>query len=325
MNNRANDNPQKWLRRIRWFITVFAVGYLYYELFIHHNIRDIANYASEVFGSNPWPLLIVLVLMPVNWLIESFKWKYLMSTIRPIALWEAVKGILMGVSIGLFTPNGIGEFAGRMVVVPKPHRESSISASIAGSMAQLAITITIGGACVVYFISELVAPNAEILALVVTSITIVVGFILYFRMPFVVRKLFNRIPWFKNHQDFVNAFDKFSKRSLVSAYIISLLRYIVFCTQVFVLIYYTVDFEVALSPMKLFFLIPVFFYVQTLIPTIALGEVGIRGAVLIYLLPHAANTLPILMATTAIWLINIVAPALMGLGISFTQKLKAEA
>jgi Lysylphosphatidylglycerol synthase TM region len=320
LNIKVNDNPQRWMKRIRWFTAIFALVYLYYELFIHHNSSEIVQYAIDIFATNPWPLIAVFLLMPINWLLETIKWRFLLRHIYHLGIAQAIKGVLMGVSVGLFTPNGIGEFAGRMLVVPGKYRESSISASIAGSMAQLAITITIGGACVVFFAGSVLTPNYTVAVSILSAITIVLGFILYFRMPRIASFLLNRWAWFRKHQQFVDTFQNFNKRSLTKAYFISLLRYLVFCSQIYILVRYTVSFDVAFSSLKLFFLMPVYFYIQTLIPTIALGEVGIRGAVLIYLLSSATSTLPILMATTLVWLINIVVPSMLGLIVSFTHK-----
>jgi hypothetical protein len=67
------------------------------------------------------------------------------------------------------------------------------------------------------------------------------------------------------------------------------------------------------------------FFALAIVPTIALAELGVRGKISIYLFgAFSTNTLGIVLTATAIWLINLVVPALAGslflLGIKFFRK-----
>lgn len=305
------------MRIARWIIAIVALAYLIYELTVHHNSGEIIRYTKKVFSQNPWPLIIVLCLTPVNWMLETWKWQYMLRPLCRISYLTTLKGVLMGVFVSLFTPNGIGEFVGRMWVVEADKREASIGSSIAGNMSQLAITITFGGACIVFFSTRFLLPGYQILINVLSVLTVIIGFILYFRMPEIANWLFRRFSWFKKHQQFVDTFNSYGFIALSVAYVLSLVRYLVFCFQMFVLVRFTVTFESGNTPENLFFLMPVYFYIQTLVPTVALGEIGIRGAVLTFLLDGALSPIPIVMTTTLIWLTNIVLPAVVGLILSF--------
>ena len=62
------------------------------------------------------------------------------------------------------------------------------------------------------------------------------------------------------------------------------------------------------------------FLSMSIIPTIALTELGVRGSVAIYFGYISSNTIGILTASFALWIINLVVPAI--LGVLFVYQLK---
>ena len=60
---------------------------------------------------NQW--FVLLLLMISNFLIESIKWRLVVSSNNSISILKAVKGVLVGQTFAFFTPNRIGEYAGR--------------------------------------------------------------------------------------------------------------------------------------------------------------------------------------------------------------------
>lgn len=72
-------------------------------------------------------------------------------------------------------------------------------------------------------------------------------------------------------------------------------------------------FDVQLLPWQVISAVTVLFLILAVVPTIALAELGIRSKASIALFSiFSTNTLGILMATAAIWLINIIFPAVAG-------------
>jgi hypothetical protein len=90
-----------------------------------------------------------------------------------------------------------------------------------------------------------------------------------------------------------------------------LLRYVVFTTQFYFLLEV---FGVRGSFANEILLINMVFFVMTLIPTFALAEIGVRGAVATYFLSKlSVDSLAILNASISLWLINLVIPAIAGI------------
>ena len=62
-------------------------------------------------------------------------------------------------------------------------------------------------------------------------------------------------------------------------------------------------------------------FVVSVIPTIAITEIGVRGSVALFLFGLvSANTVGILSATFVMWVINLLLPALIGTIFIFTLK-----
>ena len=310
MNNHKNHKTR--ILIIKWLVALIALGFLYYEIFVRHQAVSLFNeYKHTVIQI--WPsLLMVLLLMPLNWFIESLKWRRLLLNTTKISKYNAVKGVLMGVSLGLFTPNGVGEFAGRIWVVEKKYREQAVSSSIVGSLSQLCITITIGGALIVFFASQLIAKDWLLTAQILAGLTVLFGFYAYYKMPEIAGALLTRIKVFNRFGKFRDSMASFSKKALTKAYLSSLLRYVVFCTQLGVLII-TVGGLSSKEAMLVVGLIPVYYYIQTIVPTVALSEIGVRGLIMLFLFSSILLESEVILISFIIWIVNLIVPGLIGL------------
>ena len=225
---------------------------------------------------------------------------------------KAFQGVLMGVALGLFTPNGVGEFAGRVWVVKDEFRERAVSSSIVGSLAQLCITITIGGAFVAFFTSQLIVEEWLMMAQVLAVTTIIIGIVAYYKMPQIAAKVLDKIPFFKRYEQFSHALTTYTKGALSEAYLWSFIRYCTFCTQLGILLIGIGGIE-SIHIITIITLIPVYYYIQTIIPTVALSEIGVRGMILLTLFSNILVESEVILVSFLIWVINLIIPGLVGL------------
>ncbi len=293
-------------------MSLVAVSFLFYEIFVRHDAITLVTDYGDIIKQNSNSILLVFMLMPINWLLETYKWRRLVNHRDAMTGPQAFQGVLMGVALGLFTPNGVGEFAGRVWVVKDDQREKAVSSSIAGSLAQLCITITIGGAFVVFFTSQFVAQEWLRTAQVLAVLTVVIGIISYYKMPVIASIILSKISFFDRYDKFRTSLSSFSRKALSEAYFWSLLRYIVFCSQLGILIYAIGEFEMY-EVIGLVSLIPVYYYVQTIIPTVALSEIGVRGMIMMFLFSGVLMESEVLLISFLIWVINLIIPGLIGL------------
>jgi hypothetical protein len=87
---------------------------------------------------------LLLLLMILNWLVESIKWKIAVASVQPVSLFRAFKAVLAGVSVSLSLPNRIGEYLGRVLYLEPAQRVQAISVTVVASFSQLIVTILMG-------------------------------------------------------------------------------------------------------------------------------------------------------------------------------------
>ena len=95
-------------------IVLLAVGYITRRFFTTDDPVSILTHLYRAITFFPLTFLAVLLLMPVNWMLEGLKWKLAAGQQVKLSFGNAMRGVLAGVTIGTATPNRIGEFAGRI-------------------------------------------------------------------------------------------------------------------------------------------------------------------------------------------------------------------
>ena len=257
--------------------------------------------------------------MFANWGCESLKWQVLISHIQPISFLKAFRAILSGLSVSLAmnTPNGTGEYVGRILYINEGNRLRAITLTFVGSISQLIVTMVLGIIGIFLLrehlnsattVSVFLVKWSDALAYASIAITIALVFI-YFKIGVLIR-LLEKIPFVSKYTYFIQKLEDFGWKELLKVLLISLLRYSVFVVQYLLLLQV---FHVGLDPITSVWLIAIMFLALAIIPTIALAELGVRGKISIFLFGmFSTNTLGIVLTASSIWLINLVVPALAG-------------
>jgi len=259
-------------------------------------------------------LFVATGLIFVNWGLESWKWKLLVSSVRPISFWSAYKAVLSGVSFSVTLPNRVGEYIGRMLYQPEGGRLKTVSLAIVGSIAQLLVTLFCGIIGLVLLRKDLLNafPQAVIgyqfllYGLLFLSLFMA---LVYFNVSAAVA-FFSR--WLNLHHIMylVEALQKFNASFLARILLISSLRYSVFLVQYLAMFHL---FAVDIAPGVAISVMSVVFLALAVIPSIALMEVGLRGEVSLRLVGlFSANSLGVGLTSVSIWFINLILPALVG-------------
>jgi hypothetical protein len=142
--------------------------------------------------------------------------------------------------------------------------------------------------------------------------TISVLFILtlfYFRLAWII-KWVGRLPGSKRFVYLVNALEDFDATLLLKLLSLSLLRFIVFIVQYYLLFRL---FDVQILWWQGFWSVSVTFLILSAIPTFAIADIGLRGKISLILIGlFSSNSAGIIFTTVGIWLINLVIPAIAG-------------
>ncbi len=254
-------------------------------------------------------LFVAIILMPINWLIESYKWKVLVNVVqKDFTILESLKSVLIGVFFGFITPNRMGEFGGRLAFIYKGYRIKAVNLSIVGGIAQFVVTFLVG----LFFSFFLLNGTYGIVKLFIFYFLpfIFLGtLIFYFNFKRIIQFLFSFKYFSKFSKKYVFNFDLDSS-FLFKILLITLFRYSIYVLQyVFIFWFFGIN-------LNFFFLIQVIttmLLIQTIIPSFALLDIGIRGNVLLNLLSqHVDNQILVLVIVLLVWILNLVIPAIVG-------------
>ena len=318
---------------IRLVIATLSLSYIIYRIYALPPGQVNTFFESVYNGDNVIYIAVVLVLlMFLNWGIESLKWKLLINQAEEVSFITSYEAVLGGLAASVFTPNRVGEFVGRVFILKKTDPLKAILLTIVGSFSQLMVTIVLGTMAYLVF-----APR-YLTSLMYDSTWLVSGFsftlvilsliaIFTFFNISVLHRISILIPekYSTRIRSSVDAMADCPKPLLLKAVLLSALRYLVFSTQFYLAIrLMDMDFTI----LQCMMVVPVIYLVLAAIPTMALTELGVRGSVSVFLFGlltgpgvlDAEATLAVVSASTLIWLLNIAFPSLLGVLVIFRLK-----
>jgi uncharacterized membrane protein YbhN (UPF0104 family) len=293
--------------------------FIYWQITRQHNWRtSVAEVLSGLTGALQWKLWLVLALMPLNWGLEARKWQLALRPVGGIAFRNAFKAVFTGAAVASFTPNRMGDYLGRILYIREGHRAQAIALTIACSMAQMMITLVVGLAGILYvgtaphraLPAQSHLPLALNILLGVVLILLISLTFIYFRLSRVTRLLL-KIPKAQRFSAYLKVLENFDATILLRILFLSFGRYIVFIAQ------YSLVFSVFGVNIGLWQTgggMSVVFLVMAVVPTFTfLTDLGLRWEASIQVLElYSPNTVGIFAASFAIWLINLIIPALIG-------------
>jgi hypothetical protein len=255
-------------------------------------------------------IIAVIILMLVNWSIEALKWKLLISKLHKLSFGQSLMAIFAGATISFFTPNRVGDFAGRMVFLPGEVRLSSLLSTFVGNLSQLIVTLICGLGALAVNIQYYVSWNHQALILCKAACA-AISFLLLISFPFI--KLIFLLPIWQKKQPklyrYFQHFQHYTYRELMLVLLWSFIRYGVFALQYILLFMIS---GIAFAPFIISVIMMVFI-VQAVVPSVALTEFAFRGSVAIMIAaPFVQNDYAILTASFALWVINLAIPAALG-------------
>lgn len=312
-----------------------SIVFIYRQVFHNSDIRVLTESlrsALELPG-HATLLVLTIAMMPLNWLLEAIKWRFLISRIEVISLRQAVRAVLTGVTISIFTPNRTGEYLGRVFILKHASHIEGILITIVGSMAQLMVTLVTGSISLLFFIylfpEGFVVLHGYLfytLAILVISLNLLL-LALYFNLSLII-PIKERFwsGYFGRFRKYFRVFSFYHRSALALTLILSLGRYLIFTTQFFLLLR---CFSIEIPYPEAIMMVSLVYLVMTVLPTVALTEFGIRGSVAIYFFAFwVEKTNPgtdifnagVLAASLLLWLINLGLPSLAGTAFIFSLR-----
>lgn len=246
--------------------------------------------------------------MFVNTSLEGFKWFLLARSVQPVSYRRAFASYLAGVAFSIVTPNRIGEYPGRILYLGGGNTFRFINVSVLGVMAQLASVYMFGLCGLIYYNIAFPAFVAK-MALAGCLLANVFIIIVYWQFEAWLPAM-AKISWLRRFSVYGRLLNRVTTRKQLGILAISALRFAIFTAQYLFLLRWM---NVYMPLPQGFCMSALFFWVMAVIPSVALTELGVRGAVSLFLFRHFSDNLAGMAAASAgIWLLNLIIPSVLG-------------
>jgi hypothetical protein len=293
---------------IKIAIGVASVLIIYFRLqddFTSENSELLKN--SLVSSSGLWSLIICVLLIPVNWGIETYKWQLITKPIEKISFKRASQSVYSGICLGNLAPARATEFIAKIIFFKPENRPKITVLHFFNGMFQLSVTYVIGFVALVYRLHSFGENVWMAYTAVSSAITIILVFMIsIWKIDKILKFISDRISKDKKT---VRLEYKFEKSTLFQLFGFSFVRYGVFFVQMLLMMNVFSNgfsFEVALG-------IALYFLITTSIPMISFLEAAIRTAVALIVFKNTGiSSTALALASLAVWLINIIIPSIAG-------------
>ena len=281
-------------------IPAVIIGALTYVAW--RNFQNVDILSAELIAEQIRVFTGIAVLAFLNLYFEMRKWTTLIHSPH-LDRRVAFKAVLIGMCSGFITPNRLGEFAGRAVSVPRKLRKKASVMTFAGAGIQGSVTFLTGIiGLALYPILPQIPVYGDFKPQIFYGLLIVgLAFVIFF--------------WFKKPlkphiQAILKRIKSIEPKTLAKAWLWAVGRYVIFSTQ-FVIALYSVGFSGDI--LTCYAGVFVLYFIQSYMPFTAMGELGIRELLAIFIFGKFLDE-PLLaaFATLMVWVANIGIPVLIG-------------
>lgn len=288
-------------------LVVAAFYFIYTKLFQNSdlNFDEFVHYLSDYSSISANTILALVLLSSFNWFCEILKWQTLVESLSRIKFKEAATQTLGALTASLLTPNRIGDYGAKAMYYLPQQRKKIVLLNLIGNTSQMIITTVFGVIGFIYFTRrfqpELNYKGLYILLLFLSiTILFLIGILKSTGLKKQKKMLYKLLHFVNN----------FSKKTLSKIAFFSLVRYALFSFQFYYLLYL---FGIDLNYFEAMAMISTMYLLSSLIPSIFIFDVIIKGGVATYLfgLIGVPETI-ILSIITLMWILNFVLPSVIG-------------
>ena len=282
---------------IKWLLAVAAYAYLAYRLATYDQYALVAE-SLRMMGAGQWLALgACVVLMPVNMLLEAWRWRTLWNDgVRDgrMTLREAQRQVYYSKLAGLITPWRLGEYPARAVLMTDSPSHDGNSGSVMPKVLSLGAvgSATMTAAIIIAGVIAL-AFSPAVLGQVGDSYLYALGIM----MVLLCLGLWFAPRWLKRYAELNN-------RLLLTSLAQSFVRLLCWCVQLALLLY-AFDANYQLSTIN-YQLLAIYYLLVTVTPNIPIVEAGVRGAWAIFIF----GTVNAAIAAVLLWVVNTLLPCL---------------
>jgi hypothetical protein len=297
--------PHKTKQFFILLIKLLIIGGAFYFIYSQLANNDKLDWTlfAEKFKKN-WSvsgILFILFLSFLNRFLEILKWQNLVSYIHKLSIAEASQQVLGSLTAALFTPNGIGEYAGKALFFEKSQTKKVVFLNLICNGIQMILTVVFGIFGLLYFNANFNVITTQTVMLLFGILTLVIGALFFAKKVTIKGYSIEKIV----HK--VNGIPKpIHQKNLLLA----IGRYLVFSHQYYFLFK---AFDVELPYFLLIATILTVYFLASSLPTFQFLDFAVKGSVAVYFFGLlGVNEWIVVFITTLMWFLNVVLPVAIG-------------
>jgi hypothetical protein len=280
-------------------VKLLIVGCAFYFIFFQLTNNDKLHWEKFIIlfqkNQSVAGIVFIFLLSILNRFFEILKWQNLVSNLHKISLSEATKQVLGSLTVGIFTPNGVGEYAGKAIFFEKSNTKKIIFLNLICNGIQMILSIffgTIG----LFFLGF----GFWVLGIFVVSIF----FILF---SFLLKKI--KIKGY-SIEKMIRKINKIPKLIHQKNILLAVCRYLVFSHQYYFLF---LAFDVDLPYLTMLATIAAVYFLASALPSFQFLDFAVKGSVAVYFFGIlGVNEWIVIFISAIMWLLNVVLPAIIG-------------
>lgn len=291
-----SNKTKQYLTLIIKLVIVFGAFYFIYDKLAHDDklswkqFSDILQHKFTI----SW-ILFMLFFSILNRFLEILKWKNLVLVLEKISLFTATKQVLAGVTAGLFTPNGIGEYAGKALYFTKAETKRVLFLNLICNGIQMVLTIVFGLIGLLYL-----------------------GYTMYFFILIGIGFLILTFLFLTKNANikgysialFLEKIAEIPKKIHQKNILLAIARYLTFSHQYYFLF---LLFGVEINYFTLMATITAVYFIASSLPSFQFLDFVVKGGVAIWFFDKLnIDEYIVLFISTFMWLLNVVLPVAIG-------------
>ncbi|MBF6641787.1 flippase-like domain-containing protein [Flavobacterium sp. J49] len=240
-------------------------------------------------------IAFLLSFSVANRFLEILKWQNLVAFIKPISVGESTKQVLGALTAGIFTPNGLGEYAGKALYFEQKKTKKIIFLNLICNGIQMILTVlfgTIGLFIIGYWKWALIIIGLFCFLLLASFLSKKIKI-----KGYSIEKLLAKL----------NEIPKTIHRKNI---LLAIFRYMVFSHQYYFLF---LAFDVDLPYLTMMASIAAVYFLASSLPSFQFLDFAVKGSVALFFFEKLGiNEWIVIFISTLMWFLNVVLPVVIG-------------
>ncbi|MEN9487878.1 MAG: hypothetical protein RL494_143 [Bacteroidota bacterium] len=240
-------------------------------------------------------ILFILFLSFANRFLEILKWQNLVSSFQTITIGGATKQVLASLTAGIFTPNGIGEYAGKALYFEKNKTKKIVFLNLLCNGIQLILTVVLG------------TIGLLVLGYSFWGLVIIFSGFGFWLLAFLSKKI--KVKGY-SLEKLISKINEIPKNIHQKNIVLGIARYLIFSHQYYFLF---IAFDVHLPYFTLIATIATVYFLASSLPSFQFLDFAVKGSVAVYFFSLlGVNEWIVIFVTTLMWFLNVVIPVIIG-------------